>query len=652
MRDCGDGICGQEEVCVDKPICVDGDGDGFGDNCKLGPDCDDTNPDQRSFEICDDGLDNNCNGDVDDAAICGLCENGCQRFGFGPGAGDSARGWDLASREASQLQEDGDGALVLTIEKIDHQYIWIANSGQGTVSKFNTDTFVEEARYYSGPSGSGNDPSRTSVNTLGDVYVGNRAGRRITRISHLGADCDASRNGIAGVQTSQDLNGNGVIDWPTDRDGDMDVDADDFLMTPAAELEVLLWDGDGNGLPDDDCIVWTQGDTNTGASLRAVAAQDVPTPEGTVEEFLWTGGSNWSPPDKLYKLNGTNGEILLELGTSWDNYGFALDGSGNLWAAARSSNPNSIVRIDTNRCDTAACNDEVVCGDAMQASGDNCVIQQISVPGDNDPYGITVDLNQCIWLGGLNGDEDIMRYCPNAPWSDRWTTVNSPEFGQTHGIAADTRWAWAAARWGGVIRIDLNDPTRWERIDTQGRDAKGMAVDFDGKIWAIGQDGAEYATVITPGPTLGDANVQLDVATSIVRPYTYSDMTGQQLRLATVPRGWIRLPFEPCDNPESTRWKQLRWDADLPAGTQLTFRARTADSQAGLADAEWVQVAATRTDNSPIDLEPIFEQMSVLPKPWLELDIQFEAFPQAALLDRVPKLRFLEIARECSAIVI
>jgi hypothetical protein len=52
--------------------CQDGDGDGHGDQCDLGADCDDT--DDTSYfgalEICGDGIDNDCDGTPDQAAAC------------------------------------------------------------------------------------------------------------------------------------------------------------------------------------------------------------------------------------------------------------------------------------------------------------------------------------------------------------------------------------------------------------------------------------------------------------------------------------------------------------------------------------------------------------------------------------------------------
>ena len=62
-QDCVDGACGLP--------CDDFDGDGYGDNCEAGLDCDDRNP--FSFpgnrEICD-GYDNDCVAGIDDGGVC------------------------------------------------------------------------------------------------------------------------------------------------------------------------------------------------------------------------------------------------------------------------------------------------------------------------------------------------------------------------------------------------------------------------------------------------------------------------------------------------------------------------------------------------------------------------------------------------------
>jgi len=69
---CRSGICEQE--------CVDADGDGFFVNCDEGPeDCDDTRSDvyPGAPEVCD-GIDNNCNGRIDEGGVCDEpCEDEC-----------------------------------------------------------------------------------------------------------------------------------------------------------------------------------------------------------------------------------------------------------------------------------------------------------------------------------------------------------------------------------------------------------------------------------------------------------------------------------------------------------------------------------------------------------------------------------------------
>jgi len=58
-------------TCLVDPsgCCQDGDGDGYGTSCDLGEDCDDGDPlrSPASVELPDDGIDNDCNGEVDEA---------------------------------------------------------------------------------------------------------------------------------------------------------------------------------------------------------------------------------------------------------------------------------------------------------------------------------------------------------------------------------------------------------------------------------------------------------------------------------------------------------------------------------------------------------------------------------------------------------
>jgi hypothetical protein len=70
-RACPDGGLCENNVCKK---CIDEDGDGYGEGCLLGPDCDDGDPHRNpgAVEVCD-GRDNDCNGIVDDGIDCTTC---------------------------------------------------------------------------------------------------------------------------------------------------------------------------------------------------------------------------------------------------------------------------------------------------------------------------------------------------------------------------------------------------------------------------------------------------------------------------------------------------------------------------------------------------------------------------------------------------
>jgi len=73
---CGDGKDNNCDGQIDEDCslgCIDTDGDGYGINCEAGSDCDDRDPHVHpgKSEICGDKRDNNCDGTVDEG--CGIC---------------------------------------------------------------------------------------------------------------------------------------------------------------------------------------------------------------------------------------------------------------------------------------------------------------------------------------------------------------------------------------------------------------------------------------------------------------------------------------------------------------------------------------------------------------------------------------------------
>ncbi len=96
-------------------------------------------------------------------------------------------------------------------------FIWIALSGRGTIAKVNTETGAILGEYRSAPDGRGRNPSRTTVDLNGNVWVGNRD-------EATGGKGSVVHVGLKENSQCVDRNGNGVIDTSTGL-GDVQVSA-------------------------------------------------------------------------------------------------------------------------------------------------------------------------------------------------------------------------------------------------------------------------------------------------------------------------------------------------------------------------------------------------------------------------------------------
>jgi sugar lactone lactonase YvrE len=364
--------------------CEDEDGDKFGPGCLAGPDCDDSNshlniycppcesgiyegcecsnegssiacypgePDYLGIgecvagqqtctegywtgclgykepepEFCD-GKDNNCDGVTDDGVLspCGDCNVLCDNVGAGPG---EEKEFVLDEDNSSGVDLNVDGYIVLDSTKVNMQFIWIANSGEGTVSKLKTTTGQEEGRYIVC-----SDPSRTSVDLYGDVWVGCRGDGGVAKILVHELMCtDANGNGV--IDTSRDTNGNGHIEGGEMLPGGQD-ECIKFIVHPGGsctravgvDKENHAWVGEWNASmlrrlhPDD------------GHTVQEIA---IPAnPYGLVIDekgVIWVSGRGGSI---LIRADPANGNVTsLSPGGGYDPYGITLDYKGRVWTA-------------------------------------------------------------------------------------------------------------------------------------------------------------------------------------------------------------------------------------------------------------------------------------------------------------------------------
>ncbi|MGB0678587.1 MAG: hypothetical protein ACPGUV_02875 [Polyangiales bacterium] len=657
---CQNGICLQASEVVDPNCRTDRDGDGFGEGCTAGPDCNDEDVRQGNRELCADGADNDCDGAIDEAAMnaCG-CEVDCNQQRVGAG-GTGSLPFDFDRDPADGVGLNADGHLVLSSTQLNTSFIWIANTRQGTVSKIDTlrrdsdGRYIEVARYGTSPAsrfregGAGNldafydflvgpDPSRTSVNRFGELFVGNRNEGSVIKISNAGSDCN-DNNGDGQVRTS---------------------DGADF---------VLEW-GDLPSLSADDCVRWRQellpGD---GHRVRALAAQDEERLDGGFRTFVWVGDTahvvDAAHPGAIWKLDGASGEILLTTAIAeCQPYGFALDGQDMLWVSCRpvdgSGHAPALGRLDTRACVDESCLDAPTCVDDNGDAVDDCAgAVKERIPLDKAPYGITVDFKQRVWVGA---DERLYRYERAAPAGARLHALH--DIGVVRGVAADARGFVYAARIDervaqvvadGVDEVDERDPGVWTELPgTPGNRSWGVAVDRQGKVWVLGYD-EDVALVLLPTDILGTVYVEYPAVTGLAGMYTYSDMTGTQLSLATAQGGYYRHRFTGCSGG-STQWLSLFWDADVPAGTRIDFFMRTAATAGELAALDtgtgWVRVASAPPGQSTVAVAEALALTAAPTGAALELELRLVSQSSNASQVLTPVVRAFDVSHRCSGVI-
>lgn len=372
----------------------------------------------------------------------------------------------------------------------DFSYLWVANTDQGSISKVNTMTLVEEARYWSDPQMSGlANPSRTSVSIDGHfVVVSNRDSGYVTKVAANVLDCI-------------DKNDNGVIDTSPNKD----------TLLPFAEEECIIWSTQVS-MP-----------FSVGSGPRATAwsgGQFNPATCKYEKQKVWIGWLTGPGQATLARLNGETGAVeamvplpgwplSADLVNGYAPYGAAVDAAGYVWTTPVFS--DQVYRVDPVSLEVKV---------------------WVSPDGDRH-YGMTLDAKGRVWFAnhlGTHGGVSVFD-----PKSEVWTVIPGSGNNAYRGIAVDgNEQVWVANNVGGTNPCGMmqvaGDTLSVAQFHTfpQCEQPVGVSLDVDGDVWLVDYSGWAYE--------MDPINFKKNFLPIAGVHYTYSDMTGGGLVNVVTPQ--------------------------------------------------------------------------------------------------------------------
>ncbi|MFO0561372.1 MAG: MopE-related protein [Polyangiales bacterium] len=545
-------------ACRNDPL--DNDGDGDPAMSAGGNDCDDNDRTRSSLEreVCN-GRDDNCNGMIDEGALnsCGNCDPNCRGVSTGGMGGAS---FDPGGQRGVDFDPMAGGLLVRANNRM-ADYLWVPNTAESTVSKWDANMRREIARYRVGLAAGEclgrccwdngcNMTSRTVVDGFGNAWIANRGFAMQGTVSKIAAD----------TADCVDRNGNGMIDTST---GPSDV----------------------RPFGADECVVLNVPVGPSNATLRAIAVDrgDAMFPEG----YVWVGGCNSSAAQPGFKLNPRTGAVLQTVTIPHCAYGAVVAPDGRLWWNGGAFN-SSITPMTTT---TGAM------GTTVTGGG----------------YGITVDADGRLWFSQGNRGYD--------PRTNSWTTttgsvsstgITVDGMNRVWGVVGNNLVNWNASAFvaGGAMPAAAFTS---RAITPAPSGVSAIGADRAGNIWLATSNAGpltRFDTATNSFTTHAGPN----------RVYTYTDFTGAVRRLVIGTGTYTQNYDTNCARPELA---QLTWDATTPAGTTLVFAMQTADTMAGLGGAPSTVIATAPMMASPVDVAARLAAAMVTARRFVRLTVTF-----------------------------
>ncbi len=453
------------------------------------------------------------------------------------------------------VQDGDDLCLELVDDTKAWPYIAIANSARDTITRAEVNTGNVVGEYKSRPDGMSGNPSRTTVDGFGNVWVGNRN----ESLNSLGS---VTRIGLAVGGTRVDASGT------PDPNGDYiqnpsyctceDRDSDGLIKTsrgyPWANgvtdytASYLQWQNignpDGNGgvsTAEDECI--TAYVRVAGTNVRFVAVD----PFGDI----WTGGLT----NRLFqKIKSSTAAVVPSsiFNSNCGGYGGLVGPDNVLWSAYWSGYGDGFMRYDVN----------------FPSSPLTCVSGILN-------YGVGIDPDTChIWTTSAYYDNNLREVDPSGVLLNTYDHFGGPSpVDLTRGVVISNGNVWVAHCNSNTVGRVTTAGVFLGNVPV-GVTPTGVAVDTNGKIWSTNLS-SNNASRIDPSTIPGTVDLTVDLGPNS-GPYNYSDMTGTVLQQAVAPQGSWTTTYDSgilgCD------WSPISWTAYQDPGTTIIVQARASDS--------------------------------------------------------------------------
>jgi streptogramin lyase len=482
-----------------------------------------------AIEQCNE-LDDDCDGLVDEGAQspCGGCNRDCTGGVWGPPTVPFQASGELAVTDLGEL------TLAFTVSE--STTVWVPNTGEGTLSKVDAQAATEIARYRVG----GETPERVAVDHDGAAWVLSPSLERRSMLTKV----------AGGREVCEDR----------DADG---------LQTSAGPEEVLP-------LGQDDCVLLETAVGDAGEVARSLAIDGTRAPDRELAGNVWVG---LQQGQRLLELDGETAEVLREVPIAGvAPLDSAFDPWGILWLIDRAG---LLVRVDP----------------ALEPPR----VEILEAPLRCYEFdSLASDAQGVLTLTGFSC-EDVVVYDSRR---DLWRYVKTEGVLDTRGVTVLGDQSWVVHTAGRLSRVRREPLAILQTFELAGEgisplESTAISADSLGQLWIASSSGGPGGVGVLSrfDPEREQVTAQIPVG-RLPRPR--GDLTGDRRLGEFAPEASAGHVFEGCS--EGTRWRSLHVAWSAGAGASIGVEARHATKRAELDTADWVALGTLPQDAEPYAL--------------------------------------------------